>query len=172
MKTYLLNVILLLSLALIIGCAPSIRYTRSEDGQVHYMVPRDWDYRKTYKIPADRLESVIRTYIGTPYRFAGMNRKGVDCSGFVCLVFKELNNVDLPHSSKKMSRYGREISLGQTKSGDLVFFKGGIFGSINHVGIMVGAKKFAHASSKKGVTYSSLDEDYFKKRFVMVRRIF
>lgn len=172
MKVLLQIILLVTSLTFFFGCAPSIRYTRGEDGQVHYMVPKNWDYRKYYKVPSDRLVKVVDRYIGVPYRFAGMSRKGVDCSGFVCLVYKELNHVQLAHSSKKMSRYGREVSLGQALAGDLVFFTGGVFGSINHVGIYIDEKRFAHASTSKGVIYSSLDEPYYKERFAEVRRVF
>jgi probable lipoprotein NlpC len=123
-------------------------------------------------VPSDRLEKVVDSYIGIPYRFAGMSRKGVDCSGFVFLVYKELNHVQLAHSSRKMSHYGREVSLSQALAGDLVFFKGGIFGSINHVGIYLGQKRFVHASTKNGVMYSYIDEPYYKERFAEVRRVF
>ena len=166
--------IMLLNVGLIClgGCAPSIRYTRAEDGQVHYMVPKNWDYRKYYKVPTDKLVKVINSYIGVPYRYAGMSRKGVDCSGLVCLVFKEVNHAKLPRSSKKMSRCGRGVSINQAQAGDLVFFTGGLFGSINHVGIYIGNKKFVHASTKKGVVYSSLDEPYFQERFAQIRRVF
>jgi len=136
------------------------------------MVPRDWDYRKSYKVPSDRLQNVIEKWIGVPYRFAGMSRKGVDCSGFVALVFRELNNSKLPHSSRKMSHYGRSVSINQAQPGDLVFFNGGLFYSINHVGIYIGDNRFAHASSSKGVRYSSLEEEYYKKRLADVRRVF
>jgi len=155
-----------------IGCAPSIRYTRSDNGQIHYMVPQNWDYRKYYKVPDEKLKKIIAKWIGVPYRYAGMSRRGVDCSGFVCLVYTELNNTELPHSSRRMSHYGHSVAITNAKSGDLVFFRGGLFHSINHVGIYIGNNKFAHASSSKGVRYSSLDEDYYKKRFADIRRLF
>jgi probable lipoprotein NlpC len=136
------------------------------------MVPKNWDYRKYYKVPSDRLVKVVESYIGIPYRWGGMSRRGVDCSGFVCLVYKELNHVQLAHSSRKMSHYGREVSLSQALAGDLIFFKGGIFGSINHVGIYLGQKRFVHASTNKGVMYSYIDEPYYEERFAEVRRVF
>jgi probable lipoprotein NlpC len=170
-KTILLGVSCV-CLMFLVGCAPSIRYTRSANGETHYFVPRDWDYRKNYKVPSDRLEAVVATYIGIPYRYAGMSRRGVDCSGFVCLVFKELNRTELPHSSRKMSNYGQEVALHLAKPGDLVFFRGGLFHSIDHVGIFLGDTRFVHASVHNGVMYSSLEEPYYKKRFAEIRRIF
>src|SRR5512133_2740418 len=165
--------LLLLSITLLcMGCAPAVRYTRSADGEIHLYVPRDWDYRKNYKVPQDRLQSIIQEWIGVRYKDGGMNRRGVDCSGFVCLVFRELNGTILPHSSRKMHRLGKSVSISEARSGDLVFFRGGLFNTINHVGIYIGYNKFAHASSSKGVRYSSLDESYYKKRFAEIRRMF
>jgi len=168
-----LFILLLLSVTLLsIGCAPSVRYTRSANGEIHLYVPRDWDYRKNYKVPQDRLQTIIQGWIGVRYRYGGMNRRGVDCSGFVCLVYQELNGTVLPHSSRKMHRMGRFVSNSDARSGDLVFFRGGLFNTINHVGIYIGDNKFAHASSSNGVRYSSLDESYYKKRFAEIRRLF
>lgn len=172
MKKALKICVICVCLVFLVGCASSIRYTRSADGETHYYVPRDWDYRKNYKVPSGRLETVVASYIGIPYRYAGMSRKGLDCSGFVCLVYKDLSKAQLPHSSRKMSRLGQEVSLHLAQSGDLVFFKGGIFRSIDHVGIFLGDSRFVHASVHKGVTYSSLEESYYKKRFAEIRRIF
>ena len=75
-----------------IGCMePSTRYTRDAEGNLHMMVPADWDYRTNYHMPESRLKKIADSYLGTTYKNGGINRKGLDCSGFVCLVFKELN---------------------------------------------------------------------------------
>jgi hypothetical protein len=169
---YLFTVVLLLITLLNIGCAPSVRYTRSANGEIHLYVPRDWDYRKNYKVPQDRLQTIIQEWIGVRYKYGGMSRRGVDCSGFVCLVFRELNGMVLPHSSRKMHRLGRSLSISEARSGDLVYFRGGLFNTINHVGIYIGDNKFAHASTSNGVRFSSLDESYYKKRFAEIRRLF
>lgn len=168
-----LSILILLSILLFDnGCAPSVRYTRSANGEIHLYVPRDWDYRKNYKVPQDRLQIIVNGWLGVRYKYGGMNRRGVDCSGFVCLVYRELNGMVLPHSSRKMHRLGRNVSTGEARSGDLVFFRGGLFNTINHVGIYIGDNKFAHASSSNGVRFSSLDESYYKKRFAEIRRLF
>lgn len=160
---------------LFIGCAPSIRYTRNQgdsaDSSPHYLVPRDWDYRKSYKVPQTRLLEVINAYIGTRYKYGGTDGNGVDCSGFVCLVFKKVNHAKLPHSSRKMKRIGKRVTLQTARTGDLVFFRGSL-GYVNHVGIYIGDNKFAHASSGQGVIYSCFDEPYYKKHFMEIRRIF
>ena len=160
----------------LVNCAPSVRYTRT-GGQARvspksYVVPGNWDYRKDYKVPPSRLASVISSYIGIPYRWGGMSRQGVDCSGFVCMVYLEVNRAQLPHSTRKLRKQGKSIPLRQARAGDLVFFRTGWARGVNHVGIFLGDGRFAHASSSKGVIYSNLNENYYNERFVEVRRIF
>lgn len=158
-----------------IGCAPSVRYTRGggatqQPGSMK--VPRDWDYRTTYALPKDRVAKVAESYLGTRYRYGGMKRSGTDCSGLVCMVYWEVCRAKMPRSSGKQFAIGKKISLHEAKCGDLVFFRGGIFNRINHVGIFISGKQFIHASSKRGVIYSNLDDAYYKQRFVEMRRIF
>jgi probable lipoprotein NlpC len=156
-----------------IGCMePSMRYTRDAEGKVHVMVPADWDYRTSYRVPGPRLKKIADSYLGTTYKSGGMTRKGLDCSGFVCLVFKDLNKATLPRSSKQLWKLGASLSPRDGRPGDLVFFRGGFFGGINHVGILMGNNTFIHASTSNGVIYDTLDEEYYKKHFAGIRRIF
>ncbi|MBD3392416.1 MAG: hypothetical protein GF418_10090 [Chitinivibrionales bacterium] len=159
------------------GCVSShVRYTRpSRAGKQSggsYTVPRDWDYRRHYRVPPDRLAAIIDKYLGTPYRYGGEGRRGMDCSGFVNVVFTELNQARMPRSSRAMSRLGRPVPRGRARPGDLVFFRGGFLNRINHVGIYAGNGRFAHASRSRGVIYSSLDTEYYRKHFAGIRRVF
>jgi lipoprotein Spr len=154
------------------GCAPSVRYAEDKSGKSHYYVSRDWDYRKDYKVPVTKLKRIVDSYIGVRYKNGGMTRKGFDCSGFVSVVFRELNHARIPRSTGKLKWLGSRVSPYDARIGDLVFFSGGVFGGINHVGIYMGNRTFAHASTSKGVTYDVLDDEYYRKHFVMVRRIF
>jgi len=118
------------------------------------------------------MQTVAGTYIGVPYRYAGMSRKGVDCSGLVCLIYKEVSRAKLPHSSRSLRRFGKKVGVNKARCGDLVFFRQGIFGRVSHVGIFLNGTRFIHASTKRGVIYSDLNEEYYHKRFVEIRRIF
>jgi hypothetical protein len=156
-----------------IGCVePEIRYVRDSEGNTHVYVPAHWDYRTTYKVPEERLRRIAESYLGVRYKNSGMSRDGVDCSGLVCLVFKEVNQANLPRSSRKMWKLGSSVSVSDARPGDFVFFRGGLFSMINHVGIYMGNQTFIHASSSNGVIYSSLDDEYYKKHFAGIRRIF
>ncbi len=162
-------------ISLWLGCAPSVRYTRGNQEASRansYYVPADWDYRKSYTIPAERLSATAQRYIGIPYRYGRMSRKGTDCSGLVCMIYYDVGRVKLPHSTRKLRLMGRKIPLQQAKAGDLLFFRRGLFGMVNHVGVYISGKKFIHATTKAGVIYSNLDDTYYKKHFVELRRIF
>lgn len=117
-----------------------------------------------------------RDYIGTPYKFSGMNpKKGFDCSGFVNYVYSQFN-VKLPRTTSDQIKQGKSVSLKKARKGDLIFFKGSNANSrkAGHVGIIVSTDneiKFIHASTSRGVIISSLSTDYYKKRFIKVKRL-
>lgn len=103
------------------------------------------------------------TWVGTPHKMGGMNRDGVDCSGFVCNVYQDVYNVKLPRNSGKMQQECKIYkSITQLKEGDLLFFGKD---NVNHVGIFIKKDKFVHASTSKGVIVSSVEEKYWKENF-------
>ena len=125
----------------------------------------------------DRIVTLIDSaysYIGTPYKWAGTSRSGMDCSGFVSTAFSAIN-VPLSRSSIEMSTQGRDIPLSQAEVGDLLFFKTTRKRNrISHVGIVVGVGdevKFIHASVSQGITVSSLSEDYWQKAYAKTSRV-
>ena len=159
------------------GClSSSVRYnrtgTKTRPKKEKHVVAPGWDYRKGYSVPCQRMKTVAGNYIGVPYRYGGMSRRGVDCSGLVCLVYKEVSRAKLPHSSRSLRRLAKKVGMNRARCGDLVFFKQGIFGRVNHVGIFLGGTAFIHASTKRGVIYSDLNDEYYSKRFVDIRRVF
>jgi len=113
----------------------------------------------------------INSYQGVPYKWAGDSRKGMDCSGFTMKVFQESSNYTLPHNAAAQYKLGSKVNQRQLRLGDLVFFRDIESKGVSHVGIYVGNDKFAHASLSKGVVYSSLKQDYYRKRYVSARRI-
>ncbi len=118
-----------------------------------------------------QLRTVLNSWLGTPYRYGGMSRDGVDCSGLVCLVFREIWNRELPRSATDMATIGSEVRMDGAKPGDLVFFRWGFVGGPDHVGIYIGAGHFVHASKRLGVIESTLADDYYGSHFIAMRRV-
>lgn len=106
----------------------------------------------------------VYEWAGTRYKYSGDTKKGIDCSGFVCRMYKDAYCIDLAGGSKDLFKTVCPLEKEELKEGDMVFFKIKK-GQISHVGIYLGNNKFAHASVKQGVIVSDLDEEYYKKYF-------
>ncbi|MDB1123932.1 C40 family peptidase [Vibrio algarum] len=115
-----------------------------------------------YKQPFD-------TWQGTPYKYGGDSKNGVDCSAFVQRIYLETENRYLPRTTYEQSKLGTKIKLSQAKSGDLVFFK--TTHKDRHVGIYLDDQHFMHASTSKGVIISRLNNPYWASVFWQVRRV-
>lgn len=107
---------------------------------------------------------------GTPYKYGGLSQSGVDCSGFTYQCYKSVFNCDLPRSTKYQIKEGKRVYLGELRAGDLIFFKTGW--KDRHVGVYIEEGKFMHASSSRGVTISSLKNNYWKKCYWQAKRLF
>jgi cell wall-associated NlpC family hydrolase len=107
--------------------------------------------------------------LGKPYQWAGVGSHGFDCSGLVAHVFAALGR-RLPHSSFAQYETGTLVSRWDLAPGDLVFFRTYNAGA-SHVGIYIGDGRFIHASYSRGVVISSIEESYYRDRFLGGRRI-
>jgi probable lipoprotein NlpC len=116
-----------------------------------------------------------RSYTGTPYKWGGTTSKGMDCSGLLLNSFKTID-YDIPRTSAEQKKIGKRVSKDEIKKGDLVFFATSKKKrKVTHVGLVTEVQGdkiiFIHASTSKGVTESSLDNAYWKKRFRQARRV-
>lgn len=123
---------------------------------------------------SDRIEQRLRDeytmWEGMKHRMGGTGRTGVDCSGFVRAVYKNVFNVDLPRTTKDQVRKGVAIRRYELQVGDLVFFRPPSYP--RHVGIYLSKNEFLHASKMKGVIISRIDPNYWGKYYWTARRIF
>lgn len=106
---------------------------------------------------------------GVPYRYGGLSKKGVDCSGFIHLTFAEEFGIRLPRTTQTQSLKGVVVEQSELLPGDLIFFNTGF--KQQHIGIYVGKKQFIHASSSRGVMLSRLDNPYWQDAYWHSRRI-
>lgn len=113
--------------------------------------------------------TIIKPWIGTPYKYGKASRNGTDCSGYVMNIYKEKTGVSLPHSSSQMYQMGKKIAKEDLKTGDLVFFGGG--SGVDHVGVYLEEGSFTHASTSKGVMISPMSDPYWQPRYKGARRI-
>ena len=110
--------------------------------------------------------------VGVRYRLGGNDESsGLDCSGFVRLVFKDSIGASLPRTAQEMSEVGQRVDTSQLKPGDLVFFNT-MRRTFSHVGIYLGDNHFMHAPRTGAeVRVESMESRYWVKRYNGARRI-
>ncbi|HRE56495.1 MAG TPA: C40 family peptidase [Candidatus Kapabacteria bacterium] len=125
----------------------------------------------SYGVEKKRIMAAIMNWIGTPYYFGGMTRSGIDCSAFVLSVMQSAGDFTLPRTAAVQHQLGKNVRRPNMKFGDLVFFHTMSHAYVSHVGIYLGDNLFAHASSRFGVTISSLENEYYNSRLIAVKRL-
>ncbi|UOE38328.1 C40 family peptidase [Chryseobacterium oryzae] len=122
----------------------------------------------------DNILAEASTYLGTPYRYGGTTRNGIDCSAFVLSVFGAAAGLSLPRVAASQAQEGESVEKGNLQKGDLIFFSHGK--RISHVGIVEevtedGEIKFIHSATSKGVMVSSLNDSYWGPKFRFAKRV-
>lgn len=128
----------------------------------------------TKRTSPDDIIKTARQYMGVPHCMGGTTMKCMDCSGLLVTVFAR-HGIRLPHNSEEQARYGKIVTgKNELKKGDLVFFIKSYSTRffITHSGIYIGNNKFIHTSSKSGVTITSLNDPWWKEKFIFGTKIF
>jgi len=120
------------------------------------------------------LEQEMMKYLGVRYRRGGSSPSGLDCSGYVRLVYRNAVGVELPHQSGSiyLSPGFRKVPLEELRTGDLVFFtRSRKSKRISHVGIYLSEGNFVHAARRNGVMISSMSDRYWSARVTGAKRM-
>jgi probable lipoprotein NlpC len=112
-----------------------------------------------------QLYRFITDWTGVQYRYGGLDKRGIDCSGFAFLLQKDIYGNNLPRRSRDQADAVKKKSLGNLKEGDLIFFSFG-GGEIDHVGVYLNNNFFVHASTTRGVVVDDLSIPAYQRAFV------
>ena len=102
----------------------------------------------------ENVAQTAKQFLNVPYLWSGRSFFGLDCSGFVQLVFK-VHGISLPREAHQQAEIGEVLSfVEESKPGDLAFFDNEE-GIITHVGMILNHQEIIHAFGK--VRIDSLD---------------
>jgi hypothetical protein len=118
----------------------------------------------TDAIQNGRLYAFIDQWMGTPYKFGGLDHDGVDCSGLALLLEQQVYGINIPRTTGQQVTIIKRKYEEELQEGDLVFFDydGKKF---SHVGVYLQNGYYVHASSTKGVIIVKLHDPYTYKYF-------
>jgi gamma-D-glutamyl-L-lysine dipeptidyl-peptidase len=107
-------------------------------GKINNVVPDDF---------ASGIEKTAKFYLNSPYLWGGRSPFGIDCSGFVQIVFKQFG-IRIKRDARQQALQGELVGfLQEAQPGDLAFFDNEE-GRITHVGIMLNDHQIIHASGR------------------------
>ncbi len=127
------------------------------------------------KVVGDRASELVvmaMGFLGVPYKRGGNTfDQGLDCSGFVRLMYEQTIGLMLPRRSVEQAAATISIERSELQPGDLVFFNT-LKSAFSHVGIYVGDNKFIHSPRPGAVVrVEDMRVAYWAQRFDGARRV-
>ncbi|MHB8403786.1 MAG: C40 family peptidase [Bacteroidia bacterium] len=118
----------------------------------------------------EQLKIFVADWYATPYKYGGIDKNGIDCSRFSARLYAEVYQKNISYPANAIEQQTINVKTENAQEGDLIFFK--INGDrVSHVGVYLGDNKFVHASTKRGVIISDLNEAYYKKYYYKTGRL-
>ena len=111
--------------------------------------------KRDEQVPSPTLvKELTASWVNAPYLWGGRTVLGVDCSGFVQVIYK-LMGIDLARDAWQQAQEGNRVKkFSEARPGDLAFFDNRE--DIVHVGILLDNQQIIHASGK--VRIDTLDK--------------
>jgi lipoprotein Spr len=148
---------------------PVVRNNQSKAGD--YERIGDYNYQKADGLASNpTLVSFVDDWLGVAHQIGGKTKSGIDCSGLVSEIMNKVYHTKFIGPSYIMAQKAEPIRREELHEGDLVFFKIND-NKVSHVGVYLSSDFFVHATLRRGVMISSLEEDYYKKYFSGAGRI-
>jgi cell wall-associated NlpC family hydrolase len=127
------------------------------------------------KVVSEKASELVVTamgFLGAPYKRGGNSfDQGLDCSGFVRLIYEQTVGMVLPRRASEQAAATQTIEKSELQPGDLVFFNT-LRSAFSHVGIYVGDNKFIHSPRTGGVVrVEDMRLNYWQQRFDGARRV-
>lgn len=117
----------------------TVSYFSDKESKTSYLIDKVYD---------KAIKEIALSFLNVPYLWGGRSILGIDCSGFVQMVYKILlSKKALPRDASKQVLCGTNVNFADIRCGDLAFFHNEN-GNIVHVGLMLDNETIIHSSAK------------------------
>ena len=152
----------------------SVNHYTVAASDIEQCTPQQFKYATMMNVEVEAINNTalynfIDEWWATRYHYGGNDKHGIDCSAFTGRVLASVYGVNVPRTAADQFYASERISKENLQEGDLVFFN--TRGGVSHAGVYLGNNYFVHSSVNWGVTISSLNDDYYSRKFISGGRV-